>query len=351
MNIDDIDTPAILIDLDRVEANLSRAQDYADANGFALRPHIKTHRLPAFAKLQVELGAKGINCQKLGEAEVMADAGLDDILVTFNIIGAAKLDRLAALHARIRIAVVADNVPVIEGYAARFTDPAHPLDVMVECDTGAGRNGVQNADQALDLSRRINAAPGLRFRGLMTYPPSNPEATGKWLAQAKKTIEDAGINVPEISSGGSPALYSAHQTGGITEYRVGTYIYSDRMQAGFGLGTLDNCALSVLLTVASRPTETRAVLDGGSKVLAADLCAAPGHGHIVEYPDAVVTKLSEEHAVVDLSACTDKPQVGTRVRVIPNHACVVTNLFDKVHLMRGTVVEEVLEVAARGKSN
>ena len=350
MDLDSIDTPAILVDLDRMEANLARAQAYADGHGLALRPHIKTHRLPAFAKRQVALGAIGITCQKLGEAEVMADAGLTDILVTFNIIGAAKLERLATLHERIRIAVVADNLPAIDGYAARFTDPDHPLEVMIECDTGAARNGVQDAGQALDLARRINAAPGLRLRGLMTYPPNAPAATGRWLAEAKRTIEAAGIAVPEVSSGGSPGLYSAHETGGLSEYRPGTYIYSDRMQVAAGLGTLDDCALSVLLTVVSHPTPDRAVLDGGSKALAADTCAAPGHGHIMEFPDAVVAKLSEEHAVVDVSKCAARLDVGARVRVIPNHVCVVTNLFEKVHLVRGNTVEEVLEVAARGKS-
>lgn len=350
MNLKDIDTPAILIDLDVAEANMARAQAYADAHKLALRPHIKTHRLPFFAHRQMDLGACGINCQKLGEAEVMADAGLTDILITFNIIGQAKLDRLAALHARVKVAVVADNLPVVEGYAARFTDAEHPLNVFVECDTGAERNGVQSPEEALALARVIDAAPGLRFAGLLTYPPPDPRATGAWLAGAMRVIEAAGIPVPVMSSGGSPTLYSAHETEGITEYRVGTYIFSDRMQVAAGLGTLKDCALSVLLTVASRPTDNRATLDGGSKALAADLCAAPGHGHIVEYPEAVIAKLSEEHAVVDLSACAEKPVVGERVRVIPNHVCVVVNLFEKVHLMRGDKVEEVMTVAARGKS-
>lgn len=351
MNIADIDTPAILIDLDVAEANMARAQTYADEHGLALRPHIKTHRLPYFATRQVELGAKGINCQKLGEAEVMADAGLTDILITFNIIGKAKLDRLAALHSQVRIAVVADNVPVVEGYAGQFTDALRPLDVFVECDTGAERNGVQSGRQALDLARRIDAAPGLRFAGLLTYPPQNPEITGAWLTDAKQIIEAAGISVSKVSSGGSPTLYRAHETAGIDEYRVGTYIFSDRMQVAAGLGTLEDCALSVLMTVASRPTENRATLDGGSKALAADTCAAPGHGHVVEYPDAIVAKLSEEHAVVDLSACAEKPEIGARVRVIPNHVCVVVNLFEKVHLIRGDQVEQILNVTARGKSN
>ncbi len=350
MRLDDVETPAILIDLGRVEANLARAQAYADAHGLPLRPHIKTHRLPRFAHRQTALGAAGITCQKLGEAEVMAAAGLSDILVTFNILGAAKLERLAALHARVRIAVVADNAAVIDGYAARFTDPNRPLDVMVECDTGAARNGVQNAAEALDLARRIDAAPGLRLRGLMTYPPNDPDRVGRWLTEARNTIVAAGIAVPEISSGGSPGLYSAHRTAGITEYRPGTYIYSDRMQVAGGLGSLEDCALTVLATVVSRPTPDRAVLDAGSKALAADVCAAPGHGHIVEYPDAIVEKLSEEHAVVDLSACGARPEVGERVRIIPNHVCVVSNLFDRAYLLDEGAVADVVDIAARGKS-
>lgn len=349
MLIDDVDTPALLIDLDRVEANLARAQDYADSHGLPLRPHIKTHRLPRFALAQVALGAKGVTCQKLGEAEVMADAGIDDVLVTYNILGASKLDRLAALHDRIRIGVVADNATVVDGYAARFTDASHPLEVMVECDTGAKRNGVQTAEEALDLARRIDAAPGLRFRGLMTYPPKGGNA-GDWLTEAKATIEATGIAVPEISSGGSPDLYSAHEVAGVTEHRPGTYIYSDRMQVGFGLGSLEDCALTVLATVASRPTPGRAVLDAGSKALAADRAAAPGHGHVVGQPDAVIEALSEEHGVTDISACADFPPIGAKVQVIPNHACVVTNLFDRAYLTRNGEVVEVVEIAARGKS-
>ncbi|PZX13655.1 D-serine deaminase-like pyridoxal phosphate-dependent protein [Palleronia aestuarii] len=349
MKIADVETPALLIDLDRAEANMKRAQDYADAHDLPLRPHIKTHRLPRFAKAQITLGARGITCQKLGEAEVMADAGIADILVTYNILGTAKLDRLADLHARIRIAVVADNAPVIEGYQARFDDPDHPLGVMVECDTGAGRNGVQTPEEALVLARMIDAAPGLRFLGLMTYPPRD-DRVGARLAGMKEAIEADGIAVREISSGGSPGLYSAHETAGITEYRPGTYIYSDRMQVAAGLGTLEDCALSVLATVVSRPTAERAVLDAGSKALAADLSALPGHGHVMGHPDAVLTGLSEEHAVVDISACKDFPAIGEKVRIVPNHACVVTNLFDSARMIRGSGVEETVRIAARGCS-
>jgi len=350
MNIADIDTPAALIDLDRVEANLARAQGYADAHGLALRPHVKTHKLPRFARAQLALGAVGITAQKLGEAEAMADGGLGDIFLPYNIIGAAKLARLAALHGRVTLSVTVDSDETLAGYAATFTDPVHPLSVLVECDTGAGRCGVQTPEQALALARVIAAAPGLRFGGLMTYPSRGEEAaTDAWLIAARALLVAAGLPPERISTGGTPGLFRSAQVTASTEIRPGTYIYGDRMQLAWGNGGWDDCALTVLATVVSRPTPTRAILDAGSKALAADACLLPGHGRLTDWPDAVITGLSEEHAQVDLTACATKPVIGDRVRVIPNHACVVTNLYDQVYLVRGDQVEEVATVTSRGR--
>ena len=351
MKVEEIDTPAVVIDLDRVEANLKRGQDYADAHGIRLRPHVKTHKLPELARLQLDLGAIGITCQKIGEAEAMADAGLSDIFLPYNILGEAKLNRLAALHDRVTLAVTADSATTVDGYAGRF-GAGHPLPVLVECDTGALRCGVQTAAEAVALAQRIDAAPGLTFGGLMTYPPKGGAAgADDWLLGARAALESAGLPPPVVSSGGTPDFLRAAETTAATEYRPGTYIYSDRMQVAWGHGTLEDCALTVRATVVSRPTAERAVLDSGSKALAADPMPAPfaGHGHIVEYPDAIVTGLSEEHAVVDLSACAERPEVGQAVHVIPNHACVVSNLFDRVHLVRGGVVERIADVTSRGK--
>ncbi len=347
----DLDTPAVLVDLEKVERNLRRARDYAERHGLSLRPHIKTHKLLRFARRQLDLGARGITCQKLGEAECMADGGIDDILVTYNILGAAKLARLAALHARIRLAVVADSREVVDGYAAAFTDPRKPLSVLVECDTGAGRCGVQTPAAALELAKAIAAPPGLRFAGLMTYQPQGATATtDAWLAEARRLLCAAGLPPETVSAGGTPDLLRAAEISSATEYRPGTYIYSDRMQVAWGHGTLEDCALTVLTTVVSRPTAERAILDAGSKVLAADTAPVPGHGHILEFPDAVIRSLSEEHATVDVSACPHKPGIGERVRVIPNHVCPVSNLVDRVHLLRGDRIEEILPVDARGRS-
>ena len=184
----------------------------------------------------------------------------------------------------------------------------------------------------------------------MTYPPREGEAaTDAWLLAARAALVAAGLPPPVISAGGSPGLYRAHLVSAATEHRPGTYIYSDRMQVAFGLGGWDDCALTVLTTVVSRPTATRAILDAGSKALAADLCPLPGHGRITAYPVAVITGLSEEHGHVDLTACTETPGIGDRLRVIPNHACVVTNLFDRVHLIRGTLVDDVSSITSRGR--
>lgn len=351
MHIDEIDTPAILIDMDKVDANLARAQAYADANGLPLRPHVKTHKLPEMALKQLALGAIGVTCQKIGEADAMANGGVTDIFLPYNILGAAKLDRLAALNARVTLSVTADSAETIAGYAARFTSEA-PLKVLVECDTGSERCGVQTAEEAVALARQITDAPGLIFGGLMTYPPKRGVAQADaWMKKAKAALEDAGMPPEIISSGGTPDLMHAGEASVTTEYRPGTYIYSDRMQVSWGHGTIDDCALTVKATVVSRPTPDRAVLDTGSKALAADKAPEPmlGHGHIVEYPDAIIQGLSEEHAVVDLTGCKTKPKIGETVRVIPNHACVISNLFDHVYLVRGDQVERRADVTSRGK--
>lgn len=347
----ELNTPAVLIDLDKAEANLRKAQDAADQAGLTLRPHIKTHKLPFFARRQVELGAAGITVQKLGEAEVMADAGLTDILLTFNIIGAAKLARLKALHDRVTIRTVADSQDCVAGLAATVTDPGHPLGVFVECDTGMGRCGVQSPQAALDLAHDIIAAPGLTFAGLMTYPAAGKyQAANRWLAEARALFHATSIPVPAITTGGTPDIGHMAEAAGIaTEYRPGTYIYMDRSQVAAGAASYDDCALTVLATVVSRPTENRAIVDAGSKALTSDLLGLEGHGYVLEYPDAKVVGLSEEHGTLDVSVCATKPKIGEVIRIIPNHCCPVTNLFDRVHLIRDGELVETMEVAARGR--
>ena len=345
----DLETPCVVIDVAKTNANLSRVQAHATANGYALRPHIKTHKWPRFAKRQVELGAVGITAQKLGEAEVMADAGLTDIFVPYNIVGAAKLARLAALNERITISVTADSPDTVAGYARTFLGRGKPLTVLIECDTGGGRCGVQSPAQALALARQITMAPGLSFGGLMTYPGRGKFGEAdRWLADAKATLEQAGISVPRITSGNSPDIWHTGDTV-VTERRPGTYIYFDRSQVEFGAASFGDCALTVLATVVSRPTATRAVIDAGSKSLSSDTLGLTGFGVIRGREDIAVAALSEEHGVIELPEASDWPRVGERIHIIPNHACVVSNLFDAVHLVGADGEVEAVPVAARGR--
>jgi D-serine deaminase-like pyridoxal phosphate-dependent protein len=349
LTIDDIDTPAVVIDVDRANANILKAQRHADTVGVRLRPHIKTHKLPYWGKRQLEAGAVGITCQKIGEAEVFADAGFDDIFLPYNILGAAKLTRLVALHRRITLSVTVDNTTSLAGLAETFTDKARPLAVLVECDTGMGRCGVQSPADALELAKRIDASAGLTCGGLMTYPAAGKAAEAEaWLAEARNLLEGSGVSCPVVTSGGTPDMWRRPDASVITEQRPGTYIYMDRSQVAKGAATLDDCALTVLATVVSRPTSTRAILDSGSKALTSDTLGMKGFGDIVGVPGAEVVGLSEEHGNVALPPETALA-VGARVRVLPNHACVVTNMFDVVHLVSGDRVVEVLPVAARGK--
>jgi D-serine deaminase-like pyridoxal phosphate-dependent protein len=346
----ELDTPAVVIDLDIVEANIKRAQDTLASHGLANRPHIKTHKIPALAKKQMEAGAVGITCQKLGEVEVMADAGVaDDILLTYNVLGEAKGERLAALIKRLkRMAVVLDNETVARGLSE--AGKRHGVDIrfLIECDTGFGRNGVQSPQDALDLARETMRLPNMQFEGLMTFPTAKPEQR-LWLERAMQLLNGAGIPVPVVSGGGSPSLKSCGEFPMLTEYRAGTYIYNDVMQVTAGGATWDDCAMTVRATVVSRPTEDRAVLDSGSKVMTFEQHYAKGFGRIVEYPDAQITGFSEEHGIVDLSGSTKKPKVGEVISIIPNHCCVVTNMMDEIYAARKGVVEAVYPVAARGK--
>lgn len=348
--LDAISTPMPVIDEDRVAANILKAQTYLNGHGKAFRPHIKTHKIPAIARQQIEAGAIGINCQKVSEAEVFAEAGFDDILITYNILGAAKLSRLKALNARIgRLSVVADSAATIAGLASTF-DTQRPLAVLVECDTGAKRCGVQTPQAAVNLAEMIHAVPGLVFKGILTYPaPGGAEKVESFIRQTVELLAAKNMDCPIRSSGGSPDFYAAHLVPSATEHRAGTYVYNDRSMLRAGHCTPDDLAMHVLATVVSRPTADRAVLDCGSKALTSDLLGFSDYGLIEGFEGAKIISLSEEHAVVDLTECVSAgPEIGDMVKVVPNHTCVVSNLFDKMVFHRNGVVTRVEDVAARG---
>jgi D-serine deaminase-like pyridoxal phosphate-dependent protein len=348
MKRNELETPAIVIDLDRLEANVDRLQRYLDKHGIANRPHIKTHKIPEIARLQVDAGAIGIACQKTSEAQTMADAGFGDILIPYNIVGQVKLRRLADLAHRIKVSVAADSDFTVRGYATVAAQEGVELPVLVEFDTGGGRCGVQSPQQAAELARLIEHSPNLRFDGLMTHP-CNKNSDG-FVRQTKALLQAEGITVKRVSYGGTPAVWQAHTLTEVTEYRAGTYVYGDRATVRAGAMSLDECALSVVTTVVSRPMEDRGIIDAGSKSLTSDLLGMDDYGLILDYPDARIYGLSEEHGHVDFSNCALKPDIGERVTVLPNHCCVVSNLFDRVFGTRGQDVEVTWPVAARGRS-
>jgi D-serine deaminase-like pyridoxal phosphate-dependent protein len=346
----DLDTPSVVIDLDIVERNVLRWQERCDRLGLANRPHIKTHKLVALAKHQIAAGARGITCQKLAEAEVMADAGIEDIFITYNILGRHKLSRLAELARRCRIAVAADGELVIEGLSAAMAAAGLTLDVAVECDTGGRRCGVQSPASALALAQVLDRAPGLRFGGLMTYPPAGGRnVSAAFIAEATDLCRRAGLAIHTVSSGGTPDLWLDDGLEMVTEYRAGTYVYNDRSLVARGTARPEDCALTVLTTVVSRPTSDRAIVDAGSKSLTSDLLGLDGYGAVRQYEAARIAALSEEHGHIDLSACEDRPAVGERVHILPNHACPVSNLADAVVLARGDKVVALHPVDARGR--
>src|SRR5215468_13668 len=343
-------TPCAVIDLDKVERNIARIQAACEAAGVANRPHIKTHKSPMLAKMQVAAGARGITCQKLGEAEVMADAGIDDILISYNLLGEEKMARLGALQGKADMTVAADNSVVIAQLPQAAAASGHPLSVVVECDTGRKRAGVETPAEAIALARQIAASKGLRFSGFMLYPTETGWAEAqKFYDEALAGVREHGLDASMVSTGGSPNLVNLGKLKGATEHRPGTYIYNDRMQVAAGVATPDDCALSIYSTVVSRAAPERGILDAGSKTLTADTGGLDGHGLILEHPEAKIARFAEEHGFLDLSRSNTRPSVGDVVRIVPNHVCVVVNMMDEVVMVRGDEIIGTLPVAARGK--
>ncbi|AJA63820.1 D-TA family PLP-dependent enzyme [Bradyrhizobium japonicum] len=343
-------TPCAVIDMDRVERNIARIQKACDDAGVANRPHIKTHKNPTIAKLQVAAGAKGITCQKLGEAEIMANAGIDDILISYNLLGEEKMARLGALQAKANMTVAADNSTVVAGLPKAAAASGRPLSVVVECDTGRKRAGVETPAEAIALAREIAGSKGLEFAGFMMYPTETgwTEAQ-KFYDEALAGVRAHGLDAKIVSTGGTPNLVNIGKLKGGTEHRFGTYIYNDRMQVAAGVATWDDCALHIYSTVVSRAAPERGILDAGSKTLTTDTGGLDGHGLILEHPEAKIARFAEEHGFLDLSRSNTRPNVGDVVRIVPNHVCVVVNMMDEVVMVRGEEIIGTLPVAARGK--
>jgi D-serine deaminase-like pyridoxal phosphate-dependent protein len=355
----ELDTPCLVLDLERLERNIERMAHLAASAGVRLRPHAKTHKLVQVAQLQLAAGSDGLTVAKLGEAELFAEHGIRNLLVAYPLWGASKWERLCDLAEHGDVRVAADSVEVCEGISAAASARGLSIAIRIEVDTGFGRCGVQDVDQARALAARIRALPGVSLAGVMSFAgqtyASREHVAATAIAEAERLVEVAeglradGFEVPEVSAGSTPSATHVGELRGITEIRPGTYVFSDRDQAALGWGTLEDCALTVIATVVSRPTATRAVLDAGTKTLSSDPASqADGGGAIVAHPSWKIASLNEEHGVVELPAGEEAP-IGTTVEIVPNHACGALNMHDWVAVVSEGLVQDWWRVEGRGR--
>jgi D-serine deaminase-like pyridoxal phosphate-dependent protein len=369
MRKSDLDTPALVVDSGALRHNIEWMQKVANQFGVRLRPHTKTHKSPHVARRQLEAGASGVTVAKVGEAEVMADGGVEDILIANQVIGGEKIRRLIALAERVRVAVLVDSSEGVGILERAFGAAGQQLDVLIEVDTGKGRCGLSETEQILALADEVARAGHLRLRGVETHEGHVPEgatsadqmkeravAAGERIMEVAIALRERGQAVEEVSVGSTPAAPYTASVEGITEMRPGTYVFNDVNEMALGQATARECALSVLATVISRPQPDRAVLDAGSKSLFAErartafaLEGYDGYGYIRQAPQARIVSLSEEHGVVAIPEGEDFPAVGGVVEIIPNHVCPAVNLHDELCILDGNDVVDVWPIAARGK--
>ncbi len=359
MKLDDIETPALVVDLDRTERNISRVAEYAAGHGLALRPHTKTHKTPQIGRLQLDAGARGLTVAKVGEAEVMTAAEPPELLIAYPVIGDNKCARLADVAKQTDVLVGVDSLQSAEGLSAAARRAGVTFGILVEADVGMHRCGLPPGPELVRLAQQVATLPGLALRGVEFYPGHIWPAGEEGEAQLRALAADverirgdfirAGLSLEIVSGGSSPTLYRSHEIPGVTEIRPGTCVFNDRMQVAAGVASWEDCAATLLVTVVSTPRENFAVIDGGSKTFTSDPVRPTGemtYGRVIEAPEARFYKMNEEHGFVDI----DKPvRIGERLRVIPNHVCVAVNMHEKMYAVRGDQVEAVWDVAGRGK--
>lgn len=357
MNLMDLDTPALIVDLDTLERNVAAMSRLVQAGGKALRPHTKTHKTPEIAKMQLAAGARGLTVAKLGEAEVLADAGLDDLFVANQLVGPLKIERLLSLLERARITIGIDSIEVAEPIAAAAARRGRVVPVRIEVDTGLGRAGARSEEETLAIARFAAEAPGLELTGIFTheghlYKSGDAAGAARTAAAQMRSIAAAlsrsGLPCADVSMGSTPGAPLLANEAGITELRPGVYVFNDRMQARMGAPT-DGFALTVLATVTSVRSDGRVIVDAGTKSMASD-CPFDDRtfGEIVGRPDLRFVGASEEHGHL-LSDGSERIRVGDRLRILPNHACTCVNMHDTITGVRGESVEAVWNIAGRGR--
>ncbi len=360
MRCGDVPTPALVIDAVITRRNLQRMADYTAAHGLGLRPHTKTHKSQRLGALQLSLGAAGLTVAKAGEAECMGETGAS-LLVAYPALDPARTRRLAALARKVSICIAADTATAITRLAEAAQAAHSELGILIDLDVGLGRTGVGTPEAALALAQRVSRTRGLRLDGLFCYPghiwapvaeqASALQAVAAQLDESRSLWKRHGLEARIVSGGSTPTAFQSHLVKPYTEIRPGTYVFNDMNTVRGGFCTLADCAAAIVCTVVSDAVRGKVVVDGGTKTFTSDLCQPAkesGHGFIVEYPAATLTRLSEEHGEVDITRCRTRPQVGERVTVIPNHICPCINLRDAFWWLEPGEAPQALPVDARG---
>lgn len=362
MRVSELETPALLIDLDIMERNLRRVAEYAREHDLRLRPHTKTHKLPVLGRKQLDLGAAGLTVAKVGEAEVMLNAQPPELLVAYPVIGRKKLERLMAVARGTRITVSLDSAFAAKQLSDAAREVQTEIGVLAELDVGQGRVGVSPGEPLLELGRQIARMPWLSLQGITFYPghvAAPDEAAMEEIARISGLMQQvttewkqAGLPLNIVSGGSTPLLFHSHKVAGLNEIRPGTYIFNDK-NTWFNKGCgLEDCAGSIITTVVSTARPGQVIVDGGSKTFSSDRLAGSNEvsfGYIVSAPDAVYARMNEEHGYIELRNSKQEFTVGDRVRIIPNHICVCMNLHEKVYAIRGEEVVHEWRVEGRGK--
>jgi D-serine deaminase-like pyridoxal phosphate-dependent protein len=362
MNIDELETPALCVDLDKLEKNLARMGQYVQQKGLKLRPHAKTHKIPEIARMQLHSGAYGVTVAKSTEAAVMAEAGIDHLLLAYPAYGKEKLNRLTKLARKgTHLTIAIDDASTLEPLAAAAAAAGVHFDILAELNVGMNRCGLADPKGILALAQKIDSTPGARFAGLNLYPGhiwAKPDQQQEqlWLVDehASAVIEMLaahGLACEVVSGGSTPTAFQSHHVNSLTEIRPGTYVFNDRNTLDAGACTLDDCALHVFVTVVSTAVDGWIVVDSGTKTLSSDRLisgAQSFHGLVVEDPAMQLERLSEEHGQINLEHARTRPRIGDRLSVVPNHVCATVNLHDRIWFHRNGEVLGSWIVSARG---
>ncbi len=358
------DTPAVVIDRGVLQRNIDAMAADAKAGGKALRPHAKTHKMVAVARMQLAAGSRGLQVAKIGEAEALLPSGVDDIFIGYPIVGAAKIARLLALAERVRVSVSLDDLAVAEPISRAAAARGMRIPVLLEINTGMDRVGV-TPDRAVETARRLADLPGLELRGVKTHEGQalsrsstvaeterEAYAACALMVETAEAIRAAGLPAPEVSLGCTGTARFDVRAPGVTEVRPGTYVFYDATQVAHGQATLEDVAAWVIATVVSRPDAERAVVDAGSKVLSSDRLnqrdAPPIVGRLVDRPDHHVVRVNEEHGVIATPPGAQL-RIGDRVAIVPSHICPVVNLTDEVLVAEDGALVDTWRVDARGR--